>query len=157
MPVIRSRPHATDGLASAKSRQRRRAVLLPAAPVQDAPRHETKASRSMNRSKTLPLLVLLIVAACDGPAEEAGERIDEARGEAEGIADGPQEGIGEQIDAAAANARQAREAAADAVEDRADVIREQAEVEADRLEDEADRLRKNAEKQAKAIEQSVER
>lgn len=88
---------------------------------------------------------LLGLAACDGPREQAGEKIDNATGAVDGedsIRSGPAETSGEAQDEALESANEAREAQADALEDAADVTRADAEREADRLEDAAERTRR---------------
>lgn len=81
-------------------------------------------------------VLILIVAGCDGPAEQAGEKIDAQQGLTRGedsIQQGPAERAGEQQDRLAHDEADAREKRADALEDEADLARERARQEADRL------------------------
>src|SRR5688500_6731340 len=71
------------------------------------------------KTHLLMLSGLIVLAACEGPQEQAGEKQDEAAANAAGIpyrGSGPAERMGEAKDRAAAAAREAREAAADALE-----------------------------------------
>jgi len=93
----------------------------------------------------------LVLAACDGPRETAGEAQDRAAANAAGTeykADGPAERVGEAQDRADKAAR------AD-VEARQKEIRTQADTKADRLEEQARELRDDAKKQADAVANRV--
>ena len=64
--------------------------------------------------KSLPLALCILLGACDGPHEDAGERIDAARGETAGessIVAGPAEKRGEARDHVRRRAADARRAA----------------------------------------------
>jgi hypothetical protein len=100
------------------------------------------------------IAVLLTLAACDGPAEQAGAAKDKAEAEAAGQTyegDGPNERIGEARDRAADAAADARKAEAEAIEKEQDSIRSAADIEAERLEQQADAVRKAADAKAEAI------
>lgn len=98
---------------------------------------------------TLPAISLLapplmLLAACDGPREQMGEKTDAASGAVESedtLRSGPAEILGEQQDEAVDAAQDAREAQADALEDQAEAARETAEERAERLEQRADQVR----------------
>jgi hypothetical protein len=80
------------------------------------------------------------LAACDGPNEKAGARQDEAAANAAGVdyeGSGPAERSGQVQDRAEAAARQEKDAAADALEAKAESFRRQADVEAEKLEEQA--------------------
>ena len=77
----------------------------------------------------LVLAAATALAACDGPQEQAGEKVDNAAGTVEGedsIQSGPAETIGERQDQARDAVEDAKEAQADAMEDQADALEEQA-------------------------------
>lgn len=87
---------------------------------------------------------MLLVAACDGPRENAGEVADNASGAVDGedsIRSGPAETLGEKQDAAEDAARDVTEAQADALDDQAEAKRDAAEEAAERIEQQADKLR----------------
>lgn len=90
---------------------------------------------------------LAVVSGCDGPKEKAGREQDRVRANAAGVdapAEGPAEKIGEAQDRADAAAAKARDAAAKALETRADALRRDADVAADRLEERAKAVRNSA-------------
>jgi hypothetical protein len=92
----------------------------------------------------IPVALLLVSAACDGPAEQAGEQADAASGATESedsTASGPSETLGESADEAADSQADAVEARADALEEQADAQRDAAERTAEALEQQADDLR----------------
>lgn len=94
--------------------------------------------------RTLALAALIVLAACDGPRENAGENADFAAGAVgsnDTLRQGPAERLGEVQDAAAERAEEAREAEARALEAAADEKREAADQQADALEEQADRVR----------------
>ena len=100
---------------------------------------------TMANIHTAVLLALaLVVAGCDGPQEQAGEKQDVAAGVVESedsMSSGPAETMGERADEAAESARQAAESRANALEDQADAARDAAEKRAEALEQEAERAR----------------
>ncbi|MDO9369472.1 MAG: hypothetical protein Q7T68_12965 [Sphingopyxis sp.] len=104
----------------------------------------------------IPLIALsLTLAACQGPAEQAGAAKDKADAEAAGRTydgDGPNERIGAARDRAAEAAEDARKAEAQAIEKKQDSIRSAADIEAERLEQEAEAVRKAADERAAAVE-----
>lgn len=97
------------------------------------------------RGITVTMLAgLALLAACDGPREDAGEAKDNAAGVVQGedsIESGPAETLGERRDDVADSANDAAEAKADALEDQADEAREAAEQNAAGLDAEAERAR----------------
>ncbi|KHL24973.1 hypothetical protein PK98_14105 [Croceibacterium mercuriale] len=99
----------------------------------------------MNRiNRVLPAAVLLLVAACDGPQEQAGETADVASGAVESedsMTSGPAETLGERADEAAESAAEAVDARADALEERADAQRDAADRQAEALEQQAEQVR----------------
>lgn len=89
---------------------------------------------------------LLLLGACDGPQEQAGEEADLASGAADSadtLRSGPAETLGERADEAQASAEAATEARADALEKQADAERDAAELNAEALEQRADTVRGN--------------
>ena len=96
--------------------------------------------------RTIALIALAALAACDGPRENAGENADFAAGDVgsnDTLRQGPAEKLGEAQDKAVRRAEEAREAEAKALESQADEKRQAAEQQADALEDEAERVRNN--------------
>lgn len=87
---------------------------------------------------------MLVLTACDGAREDAGERADNAAGvvsSEDAVESGPNETLGEARDDAAESADEAREARADALEDAADESRATAAEKAEALEREAEKAR----------------
>jgi hypothetical protein len=98
---------------------------------------------------------LALVAGCDGPKEDAGEKADANAGvvsSEDTIAKGPAERVGEAQDQADASRNAAIEARADAAEDDADAVRAEADRKADALEEQARQVRERAEQKADAEE-----
>ncbi|QAY76394.1 hypothetical protein [Sphingosinicella sp. BN140058] len=98
----------------------------------------------MLRKAALAGALVMMVAACDGPQEQAGEKADNASGAVDGedsIESGPAETMGERNDEAADSANDAREAQADALEEQADAARDAADQKAEALEQQADNVR----------------
>jgi hypothetical protein len=90
------------------------------------------------------IMAAALLAACDGPQEQAGEVADNAAGvvpSEDAIQSGPAETMGERQDEAKDAAEDAREAQADALEDQAEAARESADEQAERLEQQADQAR----------------
>jgi hypothetical protein len=95
--------------------------------------------------------VLLLLAACDGPAEKAGEAQDRASANAAGVAyqgDGPAERVGEAEDRANRAARKDLDA-------QVDRIKTEADTQADRLETQAKDIRRDAQTRADALTRSA--
>jgi uncharacterized protein YjbJ (UPF0337 family) len=93
---------------------------------------------------SLAALPAVLLAACDGPRENAGEVADNASGAVDSedtLESGPAERLGEAQDRAADAARDAIETRADALEDTARAGREEARRAAEELEQQADKLR----------------
>ena len=91
------------------------------------------------------ILATALLAACDGPREQAGEVADNASGAVDGedsMTSGPAETMGERQDEAAEAANEAREAAADALDQKAEAAEAAAGEEAEELRQEADEVRK---------------
>jgi acyl-CoA reductase-like NAD-dependent aldehyde dehydrogenase len=104
----------------------------------------------------LALTVCGLLAACDGPRENAGEKADAAVNASGVIQGGPQERLGEIQDRTAKDRAKAIEAQADAAEDRADEIKMSAGQRADALERQAKALRQQAKGQANALDQQAD-
>ena len=102
---------------------------------------ETEMLRTYRRFAAAGLLLL---AACDGPQEQAGEEADAASGAVgneDTLRSCPAETLGERADEAQESAEEATEARADALEERADAERDAAERRAEALDQQADRVR----------------
>ena len=98
---------------------------------------------------------LALLAGCDGPREDAGEKADANAGvvsSEDTTAKGPAERADEAQDRVARTAADAREARADAAEDQADVVRSDADRKADALEDQAKAARAQADSKADALD-----
>ena len=96
--------------------------------------------------RMIALAGLALVAACDGPRENAGEKADVASGAVNSedtLRQGPAERLGEKQDLVERRAQEAREAKARSLEAAADEKRAAADQEADRLEEEAKSVRNN--------------
>jgi uncharacterized membrane protein YqiK len=104
----------------------------------------------------LALAVCALLAACDGPRDNAGEKADAAVNASGVIQDGPQERLGEIQDRTAKDQAKATEAQADAAEDRADEIKTSADQQADALESQAKALRQHAKSQGEALDQQAD-
>jgi hypothetical protein len=90
----------------------------------------------------LTTAALMLLAACDGPQEQAGEKADAASGKSgDMLGSGPAEKLGARADDARESAQDATEARADALEAQADAERDAAEESAEALEQQADRVR----------------
>jgi len=92
---------------------------------------------------TLPLMLI----ACDGPAEKAGEARDRATANAAGVeyqGDGPAERVGEAQD-------RTNKAAREDLDAKQDEIKTQADTQADQLEKQARQIRDDAKKGAAAL------
>jgi len=88
--------------------------------------------------------MLLPLAACDGPREQAGEKADNASGAVKSedtMRSGPAETMGEKEDRAAEAANDAKEARADALEEEAVAARANANRKAEELRQQADQVR----------------
>ncbi|MGF7154974.1 hypothetical protein [Novosphingobium gossypii] len=110
-------------------------------------------------SRSLLLMAVLGLAACDGPHERAGKKQDEAAATAAGMdytGSGPAERAGEVQDKADAAAAEARDASADALKADARNLERQADVEAEKLEARADQLRDAAEKKADGLKREAD-
>ena len=95
--------------------------------------------------------MLLLLAACDGPAEKAGEAQDRAAANVAGVAykgDGPGERVGEAED-------RANRAAREDLDAQVDRIKTEADAQADRLEAQAKDIRRNAQDRADALTRSA--
>lgn len=100
-------------------------------------------------------LMLAVLAACEGPNEQAGERQDEAAANQAGEAyggSGPAERVGRAQDQADQAADDARRATKDAVAADSENYRRQVEVEARRLEEQARELRERAKVRGQELE-----
>jgi hypothetical protein len=96
--------------------------------------------------RMLAFAALMVLAACDGPRENAGENADFAAGvvnSPDTLRQGPAEKLGEAQDIAAKRAEEAKEAEAKALDAAADEKRAEADQEADALEQQADAVRNN--------------
>lgn len=94
--------------------------------------------------KRLAILFAVAVVACDGPRENAGEKVDLEKGAVNSedtLRKGPAEKLGERQDRAAETRERARDAEADALEAAADERREQADQEADAMDNRAEAIR----------------
>lgn len=110
------------------------------------------------KSIMLALAASVLLAACQGPAEQAGAAKDKAAAAAAGQpydGDGPNERIGAARDRANEAAEDARKAEEHAVEKQGDSIRSEADIEAERLEQAADAVRKAADQRADAVKSSA--
>lgn len=107
-------------------------------------------------TRRLPLAALasaLMLMACDGPHEQAGEKSDAAAGIDNGaLGSGPGETVGELQDRTARDQANARKAQADAAEHQADEVRETADQRADALEEKADAIRHSANQAAETLD-----
>ena len=111
----------------------------------------------MNRKFQISALIVCgLLAACDGPRENAGEKADAAVNASGVIEAGPQERLGEIQDRTAKDRAKAIEAQADTAEDRADEIKTSADQRADALESQAKALRQQAKGQARALDQQAD-
>lgn len=96
------------------------------------------------KGAALALALGLSVAGCDGPNEQAGRAEDRAAALAAGqnsTAEGPNELAGEEQDKVERAERNAKDAAADALEARGDQLRSSADIEADKLDAQAKTVR----------------
>ena len=94
--------------------------------------------------RVLAILCALALIGCDGPRENAGEQADFAAGEVNSedtLRSGPAEQLGEKQDQADQARERAAEARADELEAAADEKREVADQEADALENQAKQVR----------------
>lgn len=111
-------------------------------------------------TRRLPLVALacaMLLAGCDGPHEQAGEKADAAAGIKDGpLSPGPNEKLGEIQDRAERDRKKAIEARADTAEDRADEVRTAADQRADALERQAAELRRTAKQTGKALDQQAD-
>lgn len=109
----------------------------------------------MSRAIFATVAALTLLAGCDRPREDAGEKADANAGvvsSEDTTVSGPAETAGEMQDRAADSANAAVEARADAAEDQADAVRSTADQKADALEDQARQVRSQAEQKADAAE-----
>jgi hypothetical protein len=100
----------------------------------------------LQRARALTAIGLLLLGACDGPQEQAGEEADAASGAVgneDTLRSGPAETLGERADEAQESAEEATDARADALDARADAERAAAERTAEELEQRADEVRGN--------------
>lgn len=96
------------------------------------------------RRAALAGLILALLGACEGPNEKAGREKDRSAAVAAGqnfTGEGPNQRLGEAQDRVETADRNARDAAAAALESRGDQLRGQADIEADRLDKEARAVR----------------
>lgn len=106
------------------------------------------------RAPLLTLASALLLVACDGPHEQAGEKSDAAAGVDSGpLGSGPSETVGELQDRTEQDQANAKQAQADAAEHKADELREKADQQADALEEKADAIRDSADQEAKSLDQ----
>jgi hypothetical protein len=99
----------------------------------------------------LAATAVVSVAACNGPAEEAGKKRDEAAAAASGQSyngEGPNQKLGEAQDRTNKSATDARDAQANELKQQGKAIREEADGRADKLEAEAKQIRSEADKRA---------
>ncbi|WP_419828135.1 hypothetical protein [Sphingomonas sp.] len=104
---------------------------------------------------TWALAALVVLAACKGPAQKAGEEKDKQAAATAGVAydgSGPNEAIGRRQDQAADAAHDAGEANARALRREGDAVRDRAKVNAERLEQQAKAIRRAADDQADALD-----
>ncbi|MBB4858310.1 putative membrane protein YqiK [Novosphingobium chloroacetimidivorans] len=118
-------------------------------------RSKVLMSRTFFKSTLIACTALL--AACDGPHEQAGEKADAAAGAQQGPFDsGPSESIGEAQDRVEEDQARAVDARADAAEAKADQARETAEQKADALEKQADAIRDAGKQSAETLDKQAE-
>jgi hypothetical protein len=111
----------------------------------------------MIRGLLLASSVLVLLAACDGPQENAGESQDVAVNSSGGVLqNGPKERLGELKDKAVRDQAAVLEAQADTAEDRADEIKETADQKADALEERAAGLRRGANQAAETLDRQAD-
>ena len=94
--------------------------------------------------RLIAIAALTVLAACDGPRENAGENADFAAGvvnSPDTLRQGPAEKLGEAQDIAAKRAEEAKQAEARALDAAADEKRAIADKEAEALEQQADEVR----------------
>lgn len=99
------------------------------------------------RNSALGLALLLLAGGCDGPNEQAGRAEDRAAALAAGdnsTTEGPSERAGEVQDRVERAERNAKDAAADALEVRGDQLRSSADIEADKLDAQAQAVREGS-------------
>lgn len=103
------------------------------------------------------MALIALVAGCDGPHEQAGEKTDAAAGIKTGpLTRGPNERLGEIQDRTERDQKRAFEAQADAAEDRADEVRRAADQRADALEHEAAKIRDSAKQTGKVLDRQAD-
>lgn len=106
---------------------------------------------------TAALVVLGLVAGCDGPHEKAGKQADKAAGvDAGPLSKGPQQRLGALRDRAERDQARAVDAQADAAEDRARQVRVAADQQADAFERQARDIRKTAKQAAASIDNQAD-
>jgi hypothetical protein len=101
------------------------------------------------------IAAVLMVAACDGPYQKAGEKADSERGMREHIGEGPGEAAGRATDKSIAVEQHKMNAAAAAVAGHADNIAEALDKRVDQLEGQAQQLRADTRKDADAMKEAV--
>lgn len=98
-----------------------------------------------------------LLAACDGPHEQAGEKADASAGAQQGpLESGPSESIGEAQDRVERDQARAVDAQADAAEAKADEVRETADQKADALEKQADAIRDAAKQSGETLDKQAD-
>lgn len=100
----------------------------------------------------------LMLAACSGPKQKAGEEQDKAAANAAGVpynGHGPIEQLGEAQDRADRAATKARDAQADALKQQGKEIKSDANAKADKLEEQAKAIRDSAKDQARTFDQQA--
>ena len=102
----------------------------------------------------IALAGLILLSACDGPAQKAGREQDQATANLAGqnySGEGPNERIGVSVDRADQATQEARRAAEKASKKEGDAIRRQADVGATRLDEQAKAVRADAAQRAEAL------
>ena len=132
--------------------------MIRSQPYSEAFRPAPCGSHRTLKGLLLAFFPLLWLAGCEGPAEQAGEKQDEAAANASGVAyegSGPAERAGKVQDRANNAARKARQASAEALEAEGENYQRQADVEAEDLEAKAAQLRDAARDRAKALDKEA--
>ncbi|MGZ8359981.1 MAG: hypothetical protein ACXWUX_05620 [Allosphingosinicella sp.] len=106
------------------------------------------------KTSYIALAGFILLPACDGPAQKAGQEQDQATANLAGqnySGEGPNERIGESVDRANRAAQEAREASEEATKMQGEAIRRQADVGATRLDEQARAVRADAAQRAEAL------
>jgi hypothetical protein len=110
-----------------------------------------------HRLQVIALMSALMLGACDGQHEQAGEKADQAAGVNAGpLSPGPSEQVGEIQDRTERDQKKVVEAQADAAEDRADEVRATADQRADALEKQAADIRRSAKQAGKSLDRQAD-